>query len=140
MSSLSLVSPPANEPVSLDEAKEHLRVTSTDQDNLIRHLISAARIYCENKLGQPIVTQTWDLKLDGFPCDAIRVPRPPLQSVTSITYLDSGGSLQTLNPSTYLVLDSTTPPASGPAHTPPLIGRIESAYGLTWPSTRYQSN
>src|SRR3990172_4126589 len=71
---------------------------------------------------------TWKLYLDSFP-SIIHVPRPPLDSITSITYIDTGGTSQTLASSQYTVIteDQYDP-------------QVREAYGLTWPSTRSQPN
>jgi hypothetical protein len=61
------ISPPAEEPVSLVEAKLHLRVETSDEDTLIGVLIAAARIAAENECRRSFVTQQWTLYLDAFP-------------------------------------------------------------------------
>ncbi|MFM0330658.1 head-tail connector protein [Paraburkholderia strydomiana] len=58
---------PTEEPVTVDEAKLHLRVTDSSEDTLITMLISAARIHAENVCRRVFVTQKWDLFLDAFP-------------------------------------------------------------------------
>jgi len=55
---------PALEPVSLTEAKLHLRIDTTAEDVLISSLIKAARQYCENYQRRAYITQTWELWLD----------------------------------------------------------------------------
>lgn len=103
---LKLVTPPTDTPVSLAEMKEHLRVDQSNEDTTITALIQAATAHLEGEdgwLGRALMTQTWDLQLDTFPDGSISVPLPPLQSVTSITYLDSTGASQTLDPATYRV-------------------------------------
>jgi uncharacterized phiE125 gp8 family phage protein len=123
---LTLVTAPAAEPLSATEAKDHLREDGTGQDSLITSLIVAARQYGETVTRRAWVTQTWDLKLDGFPaCGVIDVPLPPLQSVTSVTYLDESGVSQTLSAGSYTVDIAGEP------------GRIVRAYGAAWPTTRY---
>jgi uncharacterized phiE125 gp8 family phage protein len=125
MSALVLVSAPATTPVSLTEAKAHLRVDHSDDDTLITALINAAVAHLDGKdgiLGRALITQTWDLKLDEF-CPAIRIPLPPLASVTSITYVDTDGATQTL------AADQYTVTSGEPA-------KIVPAYNVTWPSTR----
>lgn len=127
---LVLVSPPAIEPISLSEAKAQLRVEAPDEDQLIQSLISAARQHLDGRaglLGRALITQTWDLGLDGFP-SLIEVPLPPLQSVMSITYVDSGGESHGLPESEYQV-DAGSEPA-----------RVMAASGRSWPSTRTQLN
>ena len=118
---LTLVTPPQYEPVSLDEAKDHLRVTASDDDVRITGYITAARKWVENYLGRALITQTWDKWLNQFPSsypytalyiepetyhsedNIIEIQKAPLQSVTSITYTDENGVDQTLSTSIYTV-------------------------------------
>lgn len=124
---LSLVSAPAAEPLTATEVKAHCRVEITDDDTLIESQITAARQLVEKFLRRRLVTQTWDLFLDRFPSE-IRVPYPPLVSVSSISYVDTSGSTQTLSSTLYTV-DAYREP-----------GRIRPAYGQTWPATRCHVN
>ncbi|HIC7213959.1 head-tail connector protein [Burkholderia stabilis] len=64
---IRLTQAPAEEPVTLEEAKLHLRVIDSSEDALISLLISAARVYAENVCRRVFVTQKWDLFLDAFP-------------------------------------------------------------------------
>lgn len=64
---LKLNTAPGTEPVTLAEAKAHLRVEVADDDALITNLISAARVHAENVCRRAFVTQKWDLYLDAFP-------------------------------------------------------------------------
>ena len=104
--SLTLVTPPAVEPLSLEEAKSHLRVNFNDDDAIIQLYIQAARSYVDGEdgfLGRCLVTQTWLLTLDAFPTDEIKIPLPPLQSIASITYDDPAGVSQTVSVDDYYV-------------------------------------
>ncbi|MGE3622973.1 MAG: head-tail connector protein [Bdellovibrionales bacterium] len=93
MTSFKLLTPPAAEPVTLDEARLHMRVDATADDALLAGLITAARQWAENYTGRAFIAQTWQLWLDALP-DAgsgtpyICVPRPPLLSVTSVATYD----------------------------------------------------
>lgn len=120
---LTQTAAPTVEPLTLAEAKSHLRVTIADDDVLITALIVAARTYAEQFTHRAFVTQTWEWRLDAFRWTFLDVPLPKLQSVTSIQYLDTAGVLQTLAASQYLVDPHTTP------------GRIAPVFGSTWPST-----
>lgn len=91
-----LITQPIAEPITLEEAKAHLRVDHSEDDLMIAAMIGAARVYCEQFTARAFVTQTWELVLDTFPTNEILIPLPPLQSVTSIKYDDSGGVEQTL--------------------------------------------
>lgn len=110
------------EPVSLAEAKEHLRVTHALDDALIAALITAARQVAENELGRALMTQTWQKTLDQFPA-SIELPYPPVQAIQSVTYLDDSGALTLLAPASY-TLDERSEP-----------GWLVPAYGYEWPTT-----
>lgn len=127
---LSLVTPPAIEPVSLADAKGQLRLSLTDDDTLITALIVAAREYVETFTHRALITQTWDDKRDGFPCDTIWLPKPPLLMATPpvITYLDTNGATQTWSSSLYTV--------DAPAGPKARMGAIVPNYGQSYPSTR----
>jgi len=114
---------PAAEPVTLTEAKSHLRVDISDDDTLIEGLITAARDMIEKMARRALITQTWRYSLDGWPGgDEIRLPRPPLQSVASIVYKESDGTSNSWDTAAYIV-DSDSEP-----------GRVVLAYGESWPS------
>jgi len=90
------------EPVTLTEAKAHVRVTGTDEDTLITSLIIAARQHIEDLTGRAFIQQTWVLKMDQFPADnLITLPRCPALSVTSIGYVDTDGNSQTVSSANY---------------------------------------
>ncbi len=131
---LSLVSAPQQEPVSLDEAKAHLRVETDDEDGLIDGLIVAARELVETTTRRAVMPQTWDLVLDGFCASeyyrdgALILPKPPVTAVSSISYVDTTGTTQVLPSSQY----RTELPAGPKA----MRARITEAYGVSWPSTR----
>lgn len=114
-----------SEPVSSAEVKLHLRLGSeTTEDSLLASLISVAREYCEGYTGRGLATQTIEMYLDAFPAeDFIELPKPPLQSVTSVKYKDSAGTETTMTATTQYLVDTDSP-----------IGRIVLPYGVTWPS------
>jgi len=124
---LTLASPPSVEPVSLAEAKAHCRVEHDEDDTLISALIPAAREHVEAVTKRVLITQEWTWKLDAFPCQ-FNMPKPPLQSVESITYVDSAGNTQTLDAAEYRVDNDCEP------------GRITEAYDASWPTTRLVTN
>lgn len=112
---LKLVSGPDKEPITLADAKSHLHVTATFDDSYINLLISCARQYVENVMRRALVSQEWRLSLKNWPgrdflgsqglatnpnqFDAnnhIKIPLPPLLSVTSINYIDTSGNLYTM--------------------------------------------
>lgn len=109
--SLQLIAPPTVEPISLADAKLHLKVDTSDDDALIARLIAAARARAEWHTGRALNTQSWILWLDCWPsCGAIDIPLPPLQSVSSVTVYAPDDSTTVLDPATYQV-DATSSPA-----------------------------
>jgi uncharacterized phiE125 gp8 family phage protein len=90
MMNLILITAPTLEPVSVETAKLYLRVDGTADDAEITRLIKSARETCEEISRRAFITQTWDMILDDWPRDLrVRLYRPPLQSVTSVKYLDA---------------------------------------------------
>jgi uncharacterized phiE125 gp8 family phage protein len=134
---LTLVTPPASEPVEVSEAKAHSRVEITEDDTYLGNLITAARQLVERRTGLALVTQTWRMSMSHFPWapsysshddGAIRLPKSPLASVTSITYVDGAGVTQTMSASDYEV-DTTVEP-----------GLVQPVYDEVWPYARCQAN
>jgi uncharacterized phiE125 gp8 family phage protein len=118
-----LVTGPTSEPVTLTEAKAQTRVDGTDDDTFLTRLIQVARETVEMIARRALFTQTWDLVLDDWPDDdEIVIPLPPLQSITSITYVDEDGTTTTLDTSTYVV-DTYREP-----------GLVLLASGASWPA------
>jgi uncharacterized phiE125 gp8 family phage protein len=99
-----LITAPESLPVTLAEAKAQLRVDHTDEDALITRLVKAATAYLDGRtgiLGRCLVTQTWELTLDAFPAEEIELPLGPVQSVTSVKYVDTAGVTQTVPEADY---------------------------------------
>ena len=100
---LSLITPPADYPVTLAEACTWLRREVGEDDARINALIAAATGYMDGAngiLGRAIVSQTWDYVLDAF-TTTIKLPLGPVSSVTSVKYIDAAGDEQTLSADYY---------------------------------------
>jgi uncharacterized phiE125 gp8 family phage protein len=151
MTALKRIVDPAVLPISLDQAKAQLRVTTSDQDDKITGYIQAATDYIEGEwgfLGRALVTQTWRLTLDSFPSTGttyltymgyywgdlatgysggtlgqIKIPLPPLQSVAQIAYDDGNGDEQIVDPAAYFVDNASEP------------GWITPVANKPWPAT-----
>src|SRR3954464_12356175 len=109
MAGLTLISGPSYEPITLTEAKDHLRVYSSADDSTIPRLISAARARVETFTRRALISQSWRLTLDRFPCiwtpdtglytsrpawnvprqdvQEIHLPKNPVISVDKVSYL-----------------------------------------------------
>lgn len=126
---LKLITAPAELPVTLAQAKQHLKATaSTSEDSLILANIHAAATHAQGFLNRALVTQTWELSLDAFGCREIEIPKGQLQSVTSVKYIDEAGVEQTMSSSLYHV-DSRSDP-----------GRIVLDDAASWPTTDCRPN
>jgi len=132
---LEQLTEPTAEPMEVDEARdEHVRLISdADEHAYFQGLIKVAREHAEGFLRRPLITQDWVLFLDRFPRHQITVPLPPLQSITTIEYIDTTGALVTWAAAEYKVSGQTT--ANSNAIRPPRA-RIRPAWGLTWPTVR----
>lgn len=117
-----ILSGPALEPVTLGEAKAHLRVDHTYEDTLIQSLVTAARLHVETLTGRALIDQSWRVTLDRWPDNRIvALPIGPVGAVTAIRVYDADDIVATIDPSAYL-LDATGVPA-----------RIALRQGVGWP-------
>ncbi len=152
---VQLITPPAAEPITLQQAKDHLRLETAFDDAQVNGAILGARMYVEEICWRGLVTQVWELVLERFPgetdcygalipgssspfglsthqaylraAEGIEVPKGNLVSVGSVKYLEpAAGAVTTLASSEYLV-DTVSVP-----------GRIRLAYGKSWPAHRAQ--
>lgn len=120
---IKVATAPVTEPVSIDELKAHVRYVGTTEDALLASLLTAAREMVEMQARRSLITQTLDLYLEAWPNVAyIVLPRPPLQTVTSITYTDYAGAAGTMAASNYTVYAGVEP------------GRIVLTSTGTWPA------
>jgi uncharacterized phiE125 gp8 family phage protein len=130
----------------LGAAKAFCRVDTTDDDDLIGSLISAASRYVERETGLALRTQTWAAVIDRWPdgqgqgfggqwWDGVRqqpislitstttveIPKRPFQSITHIKLRDAYGGLTTVDPSVYFTEVSD------------MRGRVNRVLGQIWP-------
>ena len=127
--SLVRVTQPAVEPVTLAEAKAHLRVDVSDDDALISAIIRAAREFAEEYLDRTLVHTQWTMRMDRFPPSSltpVELPRPPMATAgtttaTVVTYTLETQGTATLSTASYRVDRNATP------------GTIKPLYAKTWP-------
>lgn len=127
--SLAIVTDVIEEPVSLDEIKAHLRLDINDDDAYVARCISDARSWVEGQTKRALMPQTLDYFIDYcWPLrngrQHIQMPLNPLVSVTSISYVDTDGAIQTLASNQYSV--------QARRHN----SFIVPAYDVTWPDVR----
>ena len=119
--SFVLKTPPAIEPVGIDDVKAHSRIDLNEDDLLIQRQILSVRQMVERIYDIAIITQTWTMYLDWLPADSIEIFKRPLQSVTSVKYIDPDGATQTIANNLYMVDLNSRPP------------RIVKLQNASWP-------
>lgn len=125
---LVVATAPAIEPVTVREATTQCRIDIADDDVLVSGYITAARQYCELASRRAFVATTYDLYLDDWPADeVIRLPRPPLISVTGVYYTDEDGVEATFAASNYIVDTAGEP------------GQVVLKSGASWPAVTLQA-
>jgi len=124
-----LVTAPTGMLISLDEAKTHLRVDHTEDDGYIQALIMSGITMAEVITNRRFLTQTWKAYADEWPANFFTIPFGNLQSITSVKYISSDATLNTVV-STQYISDTDSDP-----------GRVVLGYEKTWPTaTLYPSN
>ncbi len=134
---LQILQEPAAEPLSLAEAKLHLRVDIPDDDALISALIASTRQYAETITRRAFIQQTWQYVIDSFPGPmltgvpwgktftlpqhAIEIEKSRVQQITAINFLDMSGNPQVM-PAVQYVVDYSSEPC-----------RITPVFGQIWP-------
>jgi uncharacterized phiE125 gp8 family phage protein len=124
--SLTTLTPPAVEPVTLAEAKAHCRVDTNTDDALIQAYLTAAREWCEAYCDETLVHTQYRMTLDAFPGE-IELPRPPMASsgtatAVSVTYTLENQSTAVLSTTAYRVDRASMP------------GVLRTPYNGSWPS------
>lgn len=133
-----LVTGPAVDPVSIEEAIAQTRAEVEDTAQVVGALLQA-RSFIERACRIAILSQTWDALADGWPCVwhrpsacwryRIELPVGPVQSITSVQYVDTAGATQTLAADQYQLIAANV-------HGSPAA--IVPAYGVAWPALREQ--
>lgn len=129
---LALIIPASTPAVSVAEAKLHLRADPdvTDEDALIAAMVAAATQQAEHELQRAVMRQTWERRLDAWPAAEIRLGKPPVSSVLSITYIDPAGDERPVAPAAY-ELDTAVDGGSGWVRLVP---------GYSWPAVQDVAN
>ncbi|MBV9076079.1 MAG: phage head-tail connector protein, partial [Methylobacteriaceae bacterium] len=105
-----LIARPGVEPVSLAEAKAHLRLEGSDEDALVAGLVSAARAFVQGTTRLCLIAQTWRIAAPGWPPGrAIALPVAPVLAVGAVRIGTAGGPV--LLPETAWSLDEGADPA-----------------------------
>lgn len=114
-------------PVLIQQVKDELRVSDDSRNTYLYDLVKRATAQVEIDARLAIMTQTWQLYLDEFPCREIELRKGPVASLTHLKYT-TGGVLTTLSSSLY-----ETDFVSAPARVQPLSTG-------TWPTADCKAN
>ncbi|MBR7747455.1 head-tail connector protein [Undibacterium baiyunense] len=124
--SLRLHTAPTLKPVTLSAIQEHLRIDAGVEESLIDALIDAATASAEHIMGRAIMPQKWQLMTNSF--DDLLLKMPTVTAVDSVKYVNTSGTLTTLDPSVYQTVLGSDYEAS-----------VQLAYGQSWPEIRDQA-
>lgn len=129
MGSFTTITEPADEPITLDEAKEALRIDIDDEDTRIWNIIRAARMFAEDYLSLKLMSQVVELSGDQWPSTEFSLGVWPIISVDTVKYEDTASpvAIQTLVADTDYYVDITT-----------IEGRLRTITG--WPSVAVKPN
>jgi uncharacterized phiE125 gp8 family phage protein len=127
-----IITAPTHEPVTLEEAKAHLRVSGADDDIYISALISVARERAETFTQRAFVSQTQAVYLDAWPCGDLRINVAPVVAVESVEYFDTDNAEQTLDPAEYYVDTKSNPARLRPVTAWPDIYARPNAITVTF--------
>ena len=124
--SLRKITEPTAEPLTVAEAKQHLRVEHSDDDSTIQNLITSAREYVETYLDCTLMLTQYKMTLDLFPAH-IELPKSPLSTVSGY---DSVNLTYTTDTEIKITLSSTEYRVD--AHAVPAV--LRTNYGDSWPA------
>lgn len=92
-------------PVTLSEAKDHLRISTNDLDAEVQAALEAAVEFCEVAVGRSLrVTHTVVQTCETWPAWTWQLSRQPVKAITSLQYYDANGALQTVASSNYRLI------------------------------------
>lgn len=106
-----LVTPPAIEPVTLAEAKAHLRITHSEEDALITALIGSGRRVVEARAGLMLIEQVWTIFADDWPADGVmELAVAPLSSIDELAVYGEDGTKAGIDPAHFYADLVSRPP------------------------------
>ena len=123
---LKLITAPVARPLTVQDVSDQTRADLTVEQVLIETYIAAVAAKAEVIIGRALITQTWELSTESFSCahpHGIRLPFSPVQEIVSITYIDTNGDSQIVNPANYYLTGDD----------PEMVAPV---YGTVWPVSR----
>lgn len=115
-STIQVTATPATEPVTVQQVRQHCRIDQASDDELLAGYIKAARLMAEGYLSRVLVTQTllWTVRPEsslrperGRFCHPLQLPRAPVQSIATVTAVDTLGNSTTIPAATLPIVPPT---------------------------------
>jgi uncharacterized phiE125 gp8 family phage protein len=128
---LKLTFAPNIEPVSVAEAKAHLRIDTDVEDAHIARLIQSARVHLEALHGLALIDQTWLWTLHRWPSAPLRLPLNPVVALESARFQTAPGVFTTLDAAALTLDPDPTAPCLIPAPSLPAPGVPRDGIELT---------
>lgn len=125
--SLHLITPATEYPLTVTQVRSRLKIDSAAEDPYIQTLITELTGLIDGGnglIGRALCRQTWEYRLPGFGCGPIQIPLPPLVSISSVKYLDTTATEQTVSSADYVLIDQ----GDLPSIVQPVLGKM-------WPIT-----
>ncbi len=98
------LAPPSMEPLSLDETKAFLRVSTAEEDAIVGSAIAAARLHLEQSLRVALIDQSWTYRISSGSCvSAVTLPIIPFKNVDAVRYDDGTGAASVVSTDSYSV-------------------------------------
>lgn len=119
---LTRITAPIEPLLSPMDLRDQTRVTDTGEDALLATYIAAATEYLDAEsgvLGEALVTQGWRVEMDSPPVGNLALPLGPVQSITTVKYIDASGVEQTFSAANYRLAGNV----------------LELVEGASWPET-----
>lgn len=98
------ITPPTETPITVNQAKAHMRLDGTDEDSLVESYIGEAVDYLDGfsgVLGRCICTQTWGIPFKSW-MGCLKLELPDVQSIV-VKYRDEDDAEQTVTASDYVL-------------------------------------
>lgn len=127
---LKRLTSPSVEPITVSEAKDHLKVRTTGEDTVIGFELTAAREFLEHEMGVQMITCSYEGYLDSFPDENyIEFPLQPITGVVKVEYFAPDASSMSELSSDYYIFDDVRKPP-----------RLYLHPDYSWPSTEPRVN
>ena len=128
MAGIVVSTAPTQEPITIQEVKDYLRLEDSLDERVLQDLIETARIFCEEHTGRALMTQTLTMTVDAYDeladplwegwktgpylnyyKDYIDLVKSPVQSVTSVKTYNDADESTTMAASKYYVDNAREP-------------------------------